>query len=85
MSGSVQPTTSAGIKDQLLKQMKGDYNASTSGIDVSQSLGPVGGGLGHLQAVKESKKDDDEDESAYKSSMTGTYTDSMSMTTSLPN
>jgi hypothetical protein len=64
--------------------MKGDYNASISGIDVSQSLGPVGGGLGHLTAVRE-KKEDDKDDSEYKSSMTGTYTDSMSMTTSLPN
>lgn len=57
-----------------MRQMA-DYNASTSGIDVSQS---VGLGLG--------KKKESDDESAYKSSLTGTYTDSnMSMSTSLPN
>jgi len=47
----------------------------------------MGKGLTHLSAVREKKKDDDDDDesSAYKTSMTGTYTDSMSMTTSLPN
>jgi hypothetical protein len=44
----------------------------------------MGARLGHLTAVREKKKGEDHDDDE-SSAMTGTYTDSMSMTTSLPN